>query len=400
MNIDEFIVSLKLIANYINQSKLDLLLKNIQQEKEKLNSIESRQIKMKETEKYNNSINLNKNINSNNKYTFDKGEFFFECEKKKLVNSIFNLENKFNNEKNKTENEVMNNFLIYIGINSNNDYKSKLKGFLLPFNSHEKTKSLTKTKHGIGSKLESEIIEASKIYVKDKNEKKKIILSKEVIDKQLLFNKKKKMFKLKNDKLSNNIERKYNKKYSDQLSDFKNELKRKREENLEIKRKEEYAKKNIISWNRLEDFDVNNLDIDDNEKKIFMDSDNNSDEEIINKITNENKNKDNEGKKKKTKKKRLNKNNSAVELIPKKKILLPPITQNANLENMDNYNYNYNNNNDYNYNNKEDYNNNFNNNSEFKEMGFNDYNPKKEESNNFSNISSINENNQNYSNFE
>ena len=107
------------------------------------------------------------------------------------------------------------------------------------------------------------------------------------------------MFKLKNDKLSNNIERKYNKKYSDQLSDFKNELKRKREENLEIKRKEEYAKKNIISWNRLEDFDVNNLDIDDNEKKIFMDSDNNSDEEIINKITNENKNKDNEGKKQK-----------------------------------------------------------------------------------------------------
>ena len=144
-------------------------------------------------------MNLNKNIN-NDKYSFDKGEFFFECEKKKLVNSIFNLENKYNNEKNKSENEVMNNFLIYIGINSNNDYKSKLKGFLLPFNSHEKTKSLEKSKYGIGSKLESEIVEASKIYVKDKNEKKKIILSKEVIDKQLLFKNKKKMFKLTNHK--------------------------------------------------------------------------------------------------------------------------------------------------------------------------------------------------------
>ena len=74
----------------------------------------------------------------------------------------------------------MNNFLIYIGINSNNDYKSKLKGFLLPFNSHEKTKSLTKTKHGIGSKLESEIIEASKIYSKDKNEKKKLFYLKKL----------------------------------------------------------------------------------------------------------------------------------------------------------------------------------------------------------------------------
>ena len=164
----------------------------------------------------------------------------------------------------------MNNFLNYIGINANNDYKSKLKGFLLPFNSHVKTKSLVKAKYGIGSKLESEIVEASKIYAKEKNEKKKIILSKEVIDKQLLFKNKKKMFKIKNDKLLNNIEKKYNKKYSDQLSDFKNELKRKKEENLKIKKKEEYAKKNIISWNRLEDFDVNNLDIDENEKKFLL----------------------------------------------------------------------------------------------------------------------------------
>ena len=64
--------------------------KNIQQEKEKLNSIETRQIKLKETEKYNNSINLNSNNTNNtnsNKYTFDKNEFFFECEKKKIVNS-------------------------------------------------------------------------------------------------------------------------------------------------------------------------------------------------------------------------------------------------------------------------------------------------------------------------
>ena len=81
MNLDEFIYSLKLIANYINQSKLDLMQKNIQQEREKLNSIETRQIKFKEVEKYNNSINLNSNnsnnINSNgSKYTFDKGFFF------------------------------------------------------------------------------------------------------------------------------------------------------------------------------------------------------------------------------------------------------------------------------------------------------------------------------------
>jgi hypothetical protein len=80
MNFDEFLSSLKLIANYINQSKLDLLQKNILQDKEKLNSIEKRQIKLKETEQYNNSVNLNNNKNINNKYNFDKGEFYFECE--------------------------------------------------------------------------------------------------------------------------------------------------------------------------------------------------------------------------------------------------------------------------------------------------------------------------------
>ena len=46
MNLDEFISALKSIANYINQSKLELMQKNIQQKKEKLISIETRQIKL------------------------------------------------------------------------------------------------------------------------------------------------------------------------------------------------------------------------------------------------------------------------------------------------------------------------------------------------------------------
>ena len=90
-------------------------------------------------------------------------------------------------------------------------------------------------------------------------------------------------------------------------------------------------KKNIISWNRLEDYDIKNLDIDENDKKIFIDSDD-SDKEIINQISNEGVN---EKVKKKGKKKRLNKNNSAVELIPKKKLLLPPILRNSNEKNFD-----------------------------------------------------------------
>lgn len=365
MNLEAFIYSLKYIANNIHQNKLSLLQRNIQQEKSKLNSLEMKQVKIKEMEKYNNSINLNNNNNTNkNKNTFDKGEFYFECEKKKYMNSIFNLENKYNNEKNKTEDEIMNNFYVYIGINSNNEYKSKLKGFLLPFRTREKKKSLTRSKNSIWSRLESEIREANKIFIMRKNEQKKLVLSKEVLEKQLLFKKKKKLFKIKNERLHDHIEKKINKKYADKLSDFRNELKRKKLEKIEMKRKEELDKKNIISWNKLEDFDVSNLEIDENEKKLFIESDNSDeDEEIINRMSNY--------------KKRLNKNNSALDLTSKNSLLLPPITKKINLEKDNSL--------------KDDLNSN-----EFKEIINNDYNMKKEETNNFGNLSAITNNNQNF----
>ena len=387
MDLNEFISSLKIIANYINQSKLDLLQKNILQEKEKLKVLEEKQLKYKEAEKFNlfNNLNNNNNANINNKYTIDKGQFYYECEKKKIMNSIFNLDYKYNNEKSKTENEIMNNFYAYIGINSNNDYKKKFKGFLLPFKTHGKKKSLTKVKYGIGSHLESEIKEVNKIYMMQKNEQKKLILSKEVLEKQMTFKKKKELFKLKNEKLCINLDKKQNMKYSDKLIDFKNELKRRKEEMLEKLRREEYERKNIISWHKLEDYDINNLDIDENDKKIFIDSDD-SDKEIINKIPSE---KVNEKIKKKIKKKRLNKNNSAVELLPKKKILLPPISQKPNEENVNN-------------NEKEDdFNLNNINQNEFKENKNNDNSFKNQDSNLFGNLSAIADNNQNImNNFE
>ena len=365
MNLEAFIYSLKYIANNIHQNKLSLLQRNIQQEKSKLNSLEMKQVKIKEMEKYNNSLNLNSDNNTNkNKSTFDKGEFYFECEKKKYMNSIFNLENKYNNEKNKTEDEIMNNFYVYIGINSNNEYKSKLKGFLLPFRTREKKKSLTKSKNGIGSRLESEMREVNKIFIMRKNEQKKLVLSKEVLEKQLLYKEKKKLFKIKNERLNEHIEKKINKKYADKLSDFRNELKRKKLEKIEMKKKEEMDKKNIISWNKLEDFDVSNLEIDEDEKKLFIESDNSDeDEEIINRMCNY--------------KKRLNKNNSAMDLTSKNSLLLPPITKKSNLEKENSL--------------KDELNSN-----EFKEIINNDYNMKKEETNNFGNLSAITNNNQNF----
>jgi hypothetical protein len=376
MNLDAFLIALKFIAKDIHQNKLNLLLSNIKQEKSKLNEIETKKIRLKEIEKFNNSINNNNiSVNSNNKNKFDKGDFYFESEKKKINNSIFNLENKYNNEKNKTEEEIMNNFYMYIGINEKNEYKSKMKGFLLPFRTREKQKSLMTSKNGIGSRLEFEMKEANKIYMMQKNEKKKLVLSKEALEKQLYYKEKQKLFKIKNEKLFNHIEKRYNRKYADKLSELKNKIMRQKLEIMRMRNKEEFEKKNLISWNKLEDFDINNLDIDENEKKIFIESDN-SDEEIINQISNESKiNTSKYGKK-------LNKNYSAIDLVSKNNILLPPIKQKSNLQGNNNVNVN-------------DI---INNNNEFNEILFNDNNNmKKEETNNFSNLSDIMNDNQNIS---
>ena len=312
MNFDEFLISLKLLSKEISKNRMELLRKNIEQEKMKLNDIEEKQKKYKELEKYNNSINFGKNSNKNN--IFDKNEFYFQCEKKKFTNEIFNLENKYNNEKEKTEEEIFNNFLIYLGINGKNEYKTRLKGFLLPFQIHEKKKSITKVKNGIGSRLESEIIEASKLFTLQKEEKMKITLSKEMMKKREQFEEKKRLFKIKNDKLIKDIIKNENRKYSDKLIDIKNEINRKKIEKIEMQKKEEYERKNIISWNRLENFNINSLEI--NEIERICDDSNNSDEEIINKISEGNNNRY---------RKPMAKNNSAFALISKKNNLEFPI---------------------------------------------------------------------------
>jgi hypothetical protein len=112
----------------------------------------------------------------------------------------------------------------------------------------------------------------------------KISLSKEMIKKKNQFEEKKRLFKIKNEKLIKDILKNENKKYADKLIDLKNEIKRRKLERIETQKKEEYEKNNIISWNRLENFNINIDEI----EKICNES-NNSDEEIINKISEGNK---------------------------------------------------------------------------------------------------------------
>ena len=94
-------------------------------------------------------------------------------------------------------------------------------------------------------------------------------------------------------------------------------------EKIEMQKKEEYEKKNIISWNRLENFNINSLEIDEIEK-ICNDT-NNSDEEIINKMSEGNYH---------DRIKKIPKNNSAFELMSKNDNLqFPIIPKKFNAEN-------------------------------------------------------------------
>ena len=44
---------------------------------------------------------------------FDKSEFYYQFEKKKFTNEIFNLENKYTIEKEKKEEELIKNIMSY-----------------------------------------------------------------------------------------------------------------------------------------------------------------------------------------------------------------------------------------------------------------------------------------------
>ena len=117
------------------------------------------------------------------------------------------------------------------------------------------------------------------------------------------------------------IEKNENRKYSDKLIDLRNELNRKKLEKIEMQKKEEYEKKNIISWNRLENFNINSMDVDEIEK-ICNDT-NNSDEEIINKFSEENH----------KFRKSIQKNNSAFQLMSKNNNFnFPKISNKTNID--------------------------------------------------------------------
>ena len=75
---------------------------------------------------------------------------------------------------------------------------------------------------------DQDLNQTSKIFALQKEERMKISLSKEMIKKKNQFEEKKRLFKIKNEKLIKDILKNENKKYADKLIDLKNEIKRRK----------------------------------------------------------------------------------------------------------------------------------------------------------------------------
>ena len=188
-----------------------------------------------------------------------------------------------------------------------------MKGFILPYNSKEKKIKIPKKK--IFKFKVEENNEIKKIIEKKRKEKEKLLLSQKILQKDLLYKHKLKLFELNNKQLElHSIKRQKEKKYSNKLLDKEIEIQNKILEN-QIKNENKYLNK--ISWEKLDEINIEDLNMNENDKQIFEENYNSDDEELINYLN---------------KNKKLIKNYSSID-IHKNKSKLPPIYEKRNFEN-------------------------------------------------------------------
>ena len=188
-----------------------------------------------------------------------------------------------------------------------------MKGFILPNNSKEKKIKIPKKK--IFKFKVEENNEIKKIIETKRKEKEKLLLSQKILQKDLLYKHKLKLFELNNKQLElHSIKRQKEKKYSNKLLDKEIEIQNKILEN-QIKNENKYLNK--ISWEKLDEINIEDLNMNENDKQIFEENYNSDDEELINYLN---------------KNKKLIKNYSSID-IHKNKSKLPPIYEKRNFDN-------------------------------------------------------------------
>ena len=285
LNFKEFLIALENLCFAFHENKKNILLKKISHYEEKLNLCEK-------NHKNNNKEN---SVFLNVKYEISSFKFEYE----KLVKQSYK--------------EILENFYDYLGIYQKKIYRNKMKGFILPYNSKEKKIKIPKKK--IFKFKVEENNEIKKIIETKRKEKEKLLLSQKILQKDLLYKHKLKLFELNNKQLElHSIKRQKEKKYSNKLLDKEIEIQNKILEN-QIKNENKYLNK--ISWEKLDEINIEDLNMNENDKQIFEENYNSDDEELINYLN---------------KNKKLIKNYSSID-IHKNKSKLPPIYEKRNFEN-------------------------------------------------------------------
>ena len=366
MTFKEFNSSIISLGNATHESKKNKLNESITHKKFELNSIILKEKQMKEEKKLNRLLynKINSDISAlmegkkNSKSRSPSGYGYrpdLKLEKKNIFNEIADNKIKYNKENKKSYQEIMNDFYEFLGLNNQQEYRSKMRNYnMFPITLEESSIIKRNKDRNISSDDKSlnrskSFIELEKINI-IKTEKLKKELMEEEKMKNKLFKEKMKLFDINNKRLKITVDRKSKKKTYLELMKEKNEekseiismhkqqkdilmnklkekeLKRIQEKEREKKMKkyinnnnskedskdqfqineiseikkvkdEEYEKrndKNQIWWSKLEHYNIEDLGMNEEEKELFISSELNTDEKNnLENNNNENKNQSN-----------------------------------------------------------------------------------------------------------
>ena len=366
MTFKEFNSAIISLGNATHESKKNKLNESITHKKFELNSIILKEKQMKEEKKLNRLLynKINSDISAlmegkkNSKSRSPSGYGYrpdLKLEKKNIFNEIADNKIKYNKENKKSYQEIMNDFYEFLGLNNQQEYRSKMRNYnMFPITLEESSIIKRNKDRNISSDDKSlnrskSFIELEKINI-IKTEKLKKELMEEEKMKNKLFKEKMKLFDINNKRLKITVDRKSKKKTYLELMKEKNEekseiismhkqqkdilmnklkekeLKRIQEKERERKMKkyinnnnskedskdqfqineiseikkvkdEEYEKrndKNQIWWSKLEHYNIEDLGMNEEEKELFISSELNTDEKNnLENNNNENKNQSN-----------------------------------------------------------------------------------------------------------
>ncbi len=307
MTFKEFLIAIENLSFAYHENKKEICLRKIKHNKEKLNLIEIQENERIEEEK---SINLFKERFTGNKpkKSLEKNQFIYLSKKKAIEENIASEKYKYDKLVKKSYKEIIESFYEFLGLYQNSVYRKKMIGFIVPFYNPSKN---YKRKNYMVKNKSMDVIDLKTIESK-KKEKERKLLSQQKIQKNLLYNNKLKLFEINNKKLELNLIKKQRE------NNYVNIRKDKDLENLQ----KEIEKKNNISWKKLDELNIDEIEMNDKEKEIFDNSYNSDDEELLSHISSNKINKRNEKLEKNNS--NIKKNYSAINILPNQN-KLPPI---------------------------------------------------------------------------